>query len=98
MRAGWCYTLLNSIMCDGYAITAIYKRLQYAFKGNESEILDFLSDLDSGEAYENDKLSLRQKSRLEKVKEFYASVRKWRINSYPMFKDRAQQGNYIIKS
>ncbi|ASI13755.1 pyruvate phosphate dikinase [Candidatus Mancarchaeum acidiphilum] len=97
MRAGWCYTLLNSIMCEGYAITAIYKRLQYTFKGNESEILDFLSDLDSGEAYENDKLGLRQKSRLEKVKEFYAAVRKWRLNSYPMFKDRGATGELYYK-
>ena len=93
MRAGWCYTLVNTVICEGYAITTMDKRLHDIFKGNESTVFDFTSAIDSGEEFNYGNLSNIEKDELKNAKEFYTMVRRWRLDSYPMFKDIGATGN-----
>ena len=93
MRAGWCYTLVNTVICEGYAITTMDKKLHDIFKGNESTVFDFTSAIDSGEEFNYGNLSNIEKDELKNAKEFYTMVRRWRLDSYPMFKDIGATGN-----
>ena len=93
MRAGWCYTLLNELICEGYAITTMDKELRDTFKNNEGAMLDFTSAIDSGEDFSYDKLNYVEKNRLKVIKEFYTTVRRWRLDSYPMFEDIGATGD-----
>ena len=61
------------------------KRLHDTFKGSERIILDFTSAVDSGEEFSHDKLSLVEKAEFKNAREFYTTVRRWRLDSYPMF-------------
>ena len=85
MRAGWCYTLLNELICEGYAITTMDKKLRSVFRNNESAVLDFTSAIDSGEEFNYEKLNPIEKAELKNAREFYTTVKKWRLDSYPMF-------------
>ncbi len=93
MRAGWCYTLVNTVICEGYAITTMDKKLHDIFKGNESTVFDFTSAIDSGEEFNYGNLSNIEKDELKNAKEFYTMVRRWRLDSYTMFKDIGATGN-----
>ena len=85
MRAGWCYTLLNELICEGYAITTIDKKLHSIFRSDESAMLDFISAVDSGEEFSYEKLKPIEKAELKNARKFYTTVRRWRLDSYPMF-------------
>ncbi|MDG6936197.1 MAG: hypothetical protein JRN26_04870 [Nitrososphaerota archaeon] len=93
MRAGWCYTLLNELICEGYAITAMDKKLHDMFKSNKSIILDFTSAIDSGEKFSHDKLNPVKKDELKAISDFYIAVRRWRLDSYPMFETIGATGD-----
>ena len=83
----------NTVICEGYAITTMDKKLHDIFKGNESTVFDFTSAIDSGEEFNYGNLSDIEKDELKNAKEFYTMVRRWRLDSYPMFKDIGATGN-----
>ena len=65
----------------------------YFFELKKSIIPAFTSAIDSGEEFNYGNLSNIEKDELKNAKEFYTMVRRWRLDSYPMFKDIGATGN-----
>ncbi len=103
-RANWCYTLVNELICEGYGITKLDRKLRYELKRYGISMLDFVYSVDSNNVTNLLQYSKKSQKLLFGIK-FYNAIKRWRLCSYLEFEKVGATGdeyysriNYIIKS
>jgi phosphohistidine swiveling domain-containing protein len=93
LHAEWCYTLVNELICEGYGITSLQRKLNPILSPMGKDISYFLDAVDSNGNIYVKGLSAGQREALNDAVKYYRKLKEWRLGSYPKFRSVGATGS-----